>query len=361
MKPLIKIGCSAVLSEEDDEAIHGHHISQAVALAIEQANSRGDLPFIVDLFLADDKAQIGAATAVAQKFIEDRQVLGVVGTMNSHTSLATAPLFNQANLAQISPAASNPTLTRHGYRTFFRVVPHDLYQGREGAKYAVLGLGTRRIAVLHDGGIFGEPLARVFSQTSEELGARIIFSGQIKPGQVDYSDIAARVAAVDADLIFLGVIEAEGRHLAAQLRQAGVRAPYFGTDGLKPSRFLATPDYDVPGPYHTSASTDVQIKPSAAEFARAYHRRYGQSYSIYTAEAYDAANILMAACARATTLDRPSVLAEMATMQDFPGASGLITFDDHGDRVQPEIGIYEVSGDTLEFLGFTHELLAQRM
>jgi branched-chain amino acid transport system substrate-binding protein len=361
MKPIIKIGCSAVLSEEDDEAIHGRHISQAVALAIEQANSRDDLPFIIDLLLGDDKAQTDAAMAVAQRFIEDRQVLGVVGTMNSHTSLATVPLYNQANLTQISPAASTPTLTQHGYRTFFRVVPHDFYQGQEGAKYAVHGLGARRIVVLHDGGTFGEPLARVFSQTSEKLGAQITFSGHIQPGEVDFSDVVARVSAVDADLIFLGVIEAEGRHLAAQLRQAGVRAPYFGTDGLKPSRFLATPEYDVEGPYHTSASTDVQVKPSAAAFARAYDKRYGEIYSIYTAEAYDAANLLITACARAATLDRPSVLAEMAHIQDFPGASGPITFDERGDRVQPQIGIYKITGEALEFLGFTNELLAQTM
>ena len=359
MKPVIKIGCSAVLSEEDDEAVHGRHIAQAVGLAVEQTNQRAEFPFELELLVGDDQAKTGPALAVAREFIEDLQLLGVVGTMNSHTSLATAPLYNQARLAQISPAASNPALTRQGIDSFFRVVPHDLYQGREGAKYAVKVLGARRIAIIHDGGSFGEPLAAVFSQTSQELGAQVVMLRRIQPGQHDYRQVAAEVAEVEPDLIFLGVIEAEGRHLAVQLREAGLVAPYFGTDGLKPSRFLATPEYDVEGPYHTSASTDVRLRPSAAAFAQAYRDRYGELYSIYTAEAYDAANILIAACVRATRPERSLVLEQVARTKNFSGASGPITFDQYGDRLNPQIGMVKVSGETLEFLGYTRETVEQ--
>jgi branched-chain amino acid transport system substrate-binding protein len=359
MKPVIKIGCSAVLSEEEDEAVHGRHIAQAVGLAVEQANQRAEFPFELELLVGDDQAKTESALSVAREFIEDPRLLGIVGTMNSHTSLATAPRFSQAKLAQISPAASNPALTRQGFDSFFRVVPHDLYQGREGAKYAVQVLGARRIAIIHDGGSFGEPLAAVFSQTSRELGAQIVISRRIQPGKLDYREAAAEVAAAKPDLIFFGVIEAEGRHLAAQLRQVGLVAPYFGTDGLKPSRFLATPEYDVDGPYHTSASTDVYLRPSAATFAQAYRDRYGELYSIYTAEAYDAANILIAACAAAIRPERSLVLEQVAQTKNFSGASGTITFDKYGDRLNPQISMYKVAGDALVFLGYTQETVGQ--
>jgi ABC-type branched-subunit amino acid transport system substrate-binding protein len=347
------------LSEEADEQIHGRHIFQAVTLAVEQANSRDDLPFVVEVVLGDDKAQVEAAVAVAQRFIADPQVLGVVGTMNSHTSLAAAPLYYRASLTQISPAASNPGLTQHGYCTFFRVMAHDLYQGQEAARYAVQVLAARRIAIIHDSSSFGEPLAQVFTQTSEGLGVSPVLYRGIQRGQTDFRDLAAAVAAAEPEVIFLAVIEAEGRQLAGQLRQAGVRATLFGTDGLKPSLFLATPGYEVEGPYHTSASTDVRMKPSAAAFAEAYQARYGQLYSIYTAEAYDAANILIAACARANPSDRPGVLAEVARTRNFPGASGSISFDERGDRLDPEIGILRVTGGVPVFLGVTRDLLAE--
>ena len=360
-KPVVKIGCSAVLSREEDEAIHGHHISQAVALAVEQANQSGDLPFLVEMVLGDDKAEEEAAINVAEEFSSDPLVLGVVGTMNSHTSLATAPLYHAASLTQIAPAASNPILTQQGHRTFFRVNPHDMCQGQEGARYAVGVLGSKKVGIVHDGGTFGEPLARIFGETVVELGSRIVCHLQIQPGKSDYREAVDELSASQPDLIFFGLIEAEGRIVAAQLREAGVRVPFFGTDGLKPSLFLATPAYDVEGPYHTSACTDVFNQASAQSFAEAYRNRYGELYSIYTAEAYDAANILIEACTRASTLERAAVLAEVANTNNFSGASGSITFDQNGDRLNPRIGIYKVVNQTSKFLGFTEELLSTRI
>lgn len=359
MKPVVKIGCSAVLSAEPDEAIHGRHIAQAVALAVEQANAQNSLPFTVALVVDDDQARPEAAVAVARRFIADPALLGVVGTMNSHTSLATAPLYSAANLTQISPAASNPSLSQQGFHTFFRLVPPDLQQGRAAAGYAVQVLGAQRVAVIHDGGAFGQPLAEIFAETAVALGAQLVCECQIESGQVTFAGTAAEVVAAGPDLIFMGVIEAEGRHLARQLRQAGVTAPYFGTDGLKPSLFLATPDYPVSGPYHTSAATDVFRQPSAAAFAAAYRERYGELYSIYTAEAYDAANLLIAAAERADRLERAAVLTEVARIHAFAGASGPITFDPFGERLDPQIGIYQVIDNQAQFLGFSQTLLRQ--
>lgn len=339
-----------------DEAEHGRHIQQAVNLAVEQANARGDLPFVVETVVGDDMADPQQALLVAEQFIADDQVLGVIGTMNSDTSLATAPLYHQARLVQISPAASNVELTRKGYDTFFRLIPHDNIQGEDGARFAVSVLGARRIAVLHDQSEFGEPLARTFAATADALGADIVLFRAIQRGETDFRDVAEEVREVSPDLVYFGVIEAEGRHLARQIRDAGVRAPYLGTDGLKPSHYLATPGAGVPGPYHTNAGTDIQVTPSAKAFVDAYQKRYGEIYSVYTAEGYDAANILIAAFARAKTLDRPGVLAAVAQTRDFPGASGRITFDAFGDITDPKIGIYRLEGDQMIFLGYTHDL-----
>lgn len=356
-KPKFELGCSAVLSRDPDEAVHGRHIAQAAGLAVDQANARGDLPFEIELIVRDDGADAGMAVDVAREFIGRPNLVGVIGTMNSDTSLAAGALYAEAGLAQIAPAASNPELTQKGWPTFFRVVANDLVQGRLAAAYAVRVLGSRSIAIIHDGSSFGKPLARIVSETVQSYGADVNLFMGIQRGDTDFHDLAARVARVAPDLIFFGVIEAEARYLAPQLREAGVRSIYMGTDGLKPSRFLATPGWSVDGPYHTNAGTDVCVTPSAAQFVRDYKARYGEVYSIYTAEAYDAARILIAGCARAATLDRPSVLAQVAQTRDFPGVIGPITFDERGELIDPRIGVYRVEGDKTVFLGYAHELL----
>ena len=305
--------------------------------------------------LGDDKAQTAAAIAVAEQFVADPQVLGVVGTMNSHTSMAAAPIYSRAGLAQLSPAASNPALTSSGFHTFFRLIPHDHLQGQAGARFVVKQLGARRIVVIHDGSSFAKPLAETFSQSITELGVEPLRICPIRSGQVDFRDTAAEVAATEPDLVFMGVIEAEGRYLATQLREAGVKAPYLGTDGLKPSLFLTTPAYDVTGPYHTSAATDVWQNPTAADFAKAYKARYGELYSIYTAEAYDGAALLIEACRRAESLSRAAVLTIVRQTKDFPGASGPLSFEANGERQHSRIAMYKIEQQEPQFLGYSDQ------
>jgi branched-chain amino acid transport system substrate-binding protein len=135
-------------------------------------------------------------------------------------------------------------------------------------------------------------------------------------------------------------------------------APYLGADGLKPSRYLETPEADAEGPYYTSASADIRGRPSAVDFRKAYNQRFPDfaDYSIYTVEAYDAADVLIDALRRAGTADRAAVLQAVAATTGFPGASGTIGFSPVGDRLDPVIDFYVVKGGELTFLGPTSEL-----
>ncbi len=355
MEKRIKIGCSAVLSGHEN--IHGRAIVQAVELAADQANKAGVLKGHLELTVGDDRDESEAAGEVAQRFITDQQLLGVVGPMNSHAALAAAPLYQQADLVHISPAASNPELTRMGYSAFFRVVAHDNFQGTRAAEFVAAHLKMKKLGVIHDGSTFGRPLSEIFIQRVEQLGAEILYIGVIRRGQQDFAEIGKEMALCQPELIFFGVIEDEGLRLAPQLRQAGVTSVFFGTDGLKASRYLETPQYPVKGPYHSNAGTDITVKASAREFKKAFAQRFGPTYSVYAAEAYDAASLIIHAMANSRELTRKSVLAQIAKTEKFPGVTGPITFDQYGDRIDPEIGFYELIPGKTVFLGFDRDLL----
>jgi len=357
MKKTVKIGHSVPLSGE--EGVHGIPASHAVELAVAQANERGDLPFKIEVVLMDDACETEPAIAAAQKFAQDPDVVGVVGPFNSTPSQAAGPIYYSARLVHICPAASNPELTHQGWDTFFRVVASDEIQGREAAKCAVHVAGARRVAVLHDKTAFGQPLAEIFADEAAKQGAEIVLFEGINRGQRHFPETVKRVREVEPDLIYFGLIEAEGSAMAHELRATGVTAPYLGADGLKPSRYLETPEVDVVGPYYTSASADVQRRWSAADFRQAYAQRFPQfaDYTIYTVEAYDAANVLIEAVRRAGTADREAVLREVARTKDYPGASGSITFAPDGERLDPVIDFYVVKQGELTFLGTTSELV----
>lgn len=354
----VKIGCSVVLSGHEE--IHGRAIVQAVSIAVEQANTKKLIKGGLELVVGNDRDERGAAADIARRFICDDKLLGVVGPMNSNAVFAAAPLYQRADLVHISPAASNPQLTRLGYRSFFRVVGHDSFQGARAAEFVVSHLKKNKIGVIHDGSSFGKPLSEVFMKRAEILGAEIISSKEIQRGQHDFTDVADEMASCQPDLIFFGVIEEEGLQLAPQLRSAGVRSIFFGTDGLKSSRYLETRQSVVKGPYYSNASTDLDVKASAHVFKKAFEDRYGQTYSVYSAEAYDAANVMIHAMASAKQLTRQSVLSMVTKTKNFPGITGQITFDPYGDRMNPEIGFYKLMPGETVFLGYDRDILGEQ-
>ena len=214
--------------------------------------------------------------------------------------------------------------------------------------------------MLHDKTAFGQPLAEIVADEARRQGAEIVLFEGIDRGQRRFPDTARRIHEANPDLIYYGLIEAEGLAMAHELRAAGVTAPYMGADGLKPSRYLETPEVEVVGPYYTSASASARQRPSAADFHRAYSEAFPgyAGYSIYTVEAYDAANILIDAVQRAGTPDRAAILQQVAATKAFAGASGSITFSPTGERLNPAIDCYVVEQGALKFLGATTDLVS---
>ncbi|MGD8820413.1 MAG: branched-chain amino acid ABC transporter substrate-binding protein, partial [Anaerolineae bacterium] len=206
---------------------------------------------------------------------------------------------------------------------------------------------------------FGQPLAEIFASEAQNQGAEIVLFEGIDRGQTRFPETVQRVREAEPDLVYFGLIEAEGSAMAHELRAGDVMAPYLGADGLKPSRYLETPEVEAVGPYYTSACADVRQRPTAAEFRQAYAARFPKfaDYTIYTAEAYDAANILIEALRQAERLDREAVRERVARTTGFPGASGPISFSPTGDRLDPVIDFYVVKQGVLTFLGTTADLM----
>lgn len=353
-----KIGC--MLPTSGYESRHGRTQWLAVQLALDESRAALRLPFDVEPAFDDDVGDPARAVSIARGFAADPAVLGVVGPMNSDTNVVTGSIFEEAGLAHIATAASNPGLSQRGWRTFFRVVPSDIHQYRDAARYAVQVLGSRRIAVVNDGTSFGRPMAEGFRDVATQLGAEISAFVTVATDREDYGDAVRELARVapPPDLIFFVVIEPVAARLAVPLRQAGVMAPFAATDGLKPMPYFATPDYNVDGPYYTNVCADHRVKEPAGAMVRRYVARFGEEPTVYVAEAYDAAAILMHALKRVGPRPtRQDVLRAVAATRDFPGASGTISFDASGDILRPEIGIYKFDGTQVRFLGFTRNIL----
>lgn len=356
----VKMGCVLPLSGPEDR--HARSQLLAVKLALEEVEPELELPFDVELVVEDDAVSAEKAADIARAFVADQDVLAVIGPMNSFTSLSAGPIFYEGGLVHIATAASNPTLTKRGWRTFFRVVANDVHQYQAAAGFAVKKFGASRISVVYGaGGTFSAPLAEGFRDVAQGLGAEIPLFLGIQGKKDDFSDVVEKLAGVPYDLIFFVLGESTAVIISRQLREAGVMVPFLATDGIKPFPYFATFDYDVEGPYYTNVCADPRVKTSAGEMVERYVKRFSEEPTVYMAEGYDAAQIILSALKRTGSArpTRQEVLEAVAVTRDFPGTSGTITFDEYGDIVEPEIGIYKVEDRALKFLGYAKDLVRE--
>jgi branched-chain amino acid transport system substrate-binding protein len=353
-RPIVRIGFAAPFT--GDQSIVGVPMRQCAELAAALANERGDLPFDVEVRGEDDFATPDGARAAAARFIADASVLAVVGHKNSGPSAAAAPLYAAARMTQITPSSTNSALSARGHATFFRMCAHDAIQGRTAARYAVRVRGAHRIAVLHDRTDYGRPLAEAVAAALGEEGAEVALFEGVAEGAGTFPETVARIRALAPDLVYFGLTEIEASIFARELRDAGVTALLFGTDGSPESKFLPLAGPAAEGSLHTYAGAPPSRAPAMRAFIEAFESRY-EAVPVYGPEVFDAANQIIAAAAAAPARTRAAVLAGVATMAEFSGASGRVRFDENGDRVDPPISIWTVEHNAMKLLGRADDLI----
>jgi len=357
IKPTIVIGF-----EVASENVHDVTGYCAAEMAIEQANARGDLPVMIDLVPIVDERDPEVARRAAAAFVEREEAVAVLGPTNSAIAVITQEIYHHAGLLQLTSEASSPLLTERGFQNFFRLVANDLHQGRALAQVAVNYLAAERIAILHEASAWGAPIARIVREEVNNLGRTpaLVYGFGEGENRLDFDALIEATLEAKPDLVYFAIYWNLSHIIAHRLRDRGLTATFLGSDALKPYAFLEVPSLDTVKPYHTLAGIDMRIKPSARPFLESFAQRYPVMLAApqYAAEAYDCAAIILEAIRRAPTVNRAHVLDQMQHLRTFSGALGDIRFDDHGDLIDPEIGLYQCIDGQRKYLGAVKDLVA---
>jgi len=351
----IKIGCAAPLT--GDQATIGIDMCNGVELAILQANdlaaqmTPGATGIEFAISRQDDQHNPAQAVNVAKKFVSEPAVLAVVGHFNSSCTKPSSAVYNEAGLVQITPASTNPELSKQGFATFFRTAATDDVQGPKGAVFAVKKLGIKKIYVIDDKTTYGKGLADEFEKEARKLGAEILGHEGITQGDKDFTPLLTKVKPLAPDLIYYGGIYPEGALLLRQARSLDVKAAFMGGDGIATPVFikLATPEI-AEGTYATMVGGDMHQVPAAASFIRDYEAKFGV-LGQWSAYGFDSANVLIQSIQKAATQDRPAVLKSIREIPKFQGITGDIVFDAKGDNQNQFIGIFQVKNGKLAYIG----------
>lgn len=333
---VIKIATQTPLS--GPQSVLGVAIKNGAQLAMEQsAEAFAALGFTLELAPFDDQATPDTGVANATQIVGDPAILCMVGHLNSGVMLASMEQYNNAGLAAVSPANTNPLVTDRGYPVVNRVVGRDDVQGVVGQQFAFEELGLQSVYILHDKTAYGQGVAEFFRQAAEAAGMTVLgFEGTEE--QANFDSIITPIIAANPELVYFGGIYSQAGIFFRQAREKGVTAVFMGPDGMDSSELANLGGDAVVDMYYSTVAAPATVYPAAAQFIADYEARFGEQTQPFAAQGYDAMNVCLDGIKRAVEANggalpsRQQVAEAVRATADFPGITGSVTFDGKGDK-----------------------------
>ena len=341
---VVKIGHVAPISGAI--AHLGKDNENGARLAIEELNAKGvkigGKTVKLELISEDDAADPKQGTAAAQKLV-DSKVSGVIGHLNSGTSIPASKIYSDAGIPQISPSATNPKFTRSGYKTTFRVVADDVHLGGTLGRYAVNNVKGKSIAVIDDRTAYGQGVAEEFEKAVKAAGGKLVGHEFTTDKASDFMSILTTLKAKKPDVVFFGGMDAVAGPMIRQMKSLGINAKFMGGDGICTSE-LAKLAGDAMSDGQVicaeAGGVEGQQKKGMEDFYTRYKTRFNADVQVYAPYVYDAVNVMVDAMVRAKSSEPAKYLPELAKTTSYKGVTGMITFDAKGDIKNGALTLY---------------------
>jgi len=339
---LVKIGASAPLT--GPQAHIGKDNENGTRMAIEDANAKGVIiggqKASFELLSEDDQTDPKTATIVAQKLV-DAKVNGVIGHLNSGTTIPASRIYSDNGIPQISPSSTAVAYTAQGFKTAFRVMANDSQQGKVLGEFAAKNLGAIKIAVIDDRTAYGQGLADEFVKAAQALGAQIIAHEYTTDKAVDFASVLTTIKGKQPDLLFFGGMDPQGSPMVKQLRGLGMKTQFMMGDGGYNPKFIENAGAAAEGAYASLPGVPLDKMAGGRDFATRYEARFKQPIQQYAPYCYDAVNVMIAAMQKAGSVEPAKYLPELAKA-GYDGVTAKIVFDDKGDLKGGAVTMYQV-------------------
>ncbi len=329
-------------------------------MAIDELNAKGvtigGKKVKFELLTEDDAGDPKQGTAVAQKLV-DAKVSGVIGHLNSGTTIPASKIYFDAGIPQISPSATNPKYTQQGFKSAFRVVANDGQLGGTLGRYAVKISKAKRIAVIDDATAYGSGVAEEFKKgvASIKGGAEVVATEHTNNKATDFNAILTSIKSKNPDLVFFGGMDDVAGPMLKQMKALGIKAKFMGGDGLC-TEALPGLAGDAIGEGNLVCAEAGGVEESGKKaldaFKAAYEKKFNTKVQIYAPYVYDAVNVMVEAMKKANSAD-PVKYLPMLAKTNYKGVTGSIAFDAKGDIKDGTLTLYTYKGGKRELLTVT--------
>ncbi len=346
---LVKLGHVAPMT--GPQAHLGKDNENGAVLAIEELNAKsmeiGGAKVKFELMAEDDAADPKQGAIVAQKLV-DAKVNGVIGHLNSGTTIPASRLYAEAGIPQVSGSATNPKYTQQGFATAFRVMANDVQQGKSLGEFAVKQ-GVKTVAIVDDRTAYGQGLADEFRKAAEASGLKVVATEYTNDKATDFKAILTKIKSTKAEMVFFGGMDAQGGPMAKQMKQLGIKARFLGGDGVCTPEFMKLGGDAAEGNYCSLPGMPLEKLAKGPEFREKFTKKFNAEIQLYAPYVYDAVMVVADAMQRAGSVEPAKYLPEVGKTR-YDGVTALVEFDSLGDLKGGAISIYQYKGGKLEYV-----------
>ncbi|MFF2039340.1 branched-chain amino acid ABC transporter substrate-binding protein [Kitasatospora sp. NPDC058170] len=354
----VTIGIDAPLS--GDLSALGLGIRNSVELAVKQANEKNEVPGVkFQIKSLDDTGKPAPGQQNATQLVADKDVIGVVGPLNSSVAQSMQQIFNDANLVQISPANTGVALSQgekwasgvkaRPFKSYFRTATTDAVQGPFAADFLAKDAKKTKVFLIDDQKTYGAGLAATFKAQFIKNGGTIVNEEHVNPDDRDFAAVVTKVRSSGAEAVYYGGEYPAAGPLSLQLKEAGVNIPLMGGDGIQSGDFIKL-NPKSQGDYATAVGLPVEQLPTAAKFIADYKAAgYKDAYETYGGYSYDSGwaiiqGVKAVVAANGGKLpDNPRAkVVEAVQKVAFDGVTGKVSFDEFGDTTNKQLTVYAV-------------------
>lgn len=350
-KPDVVVKLGHVAPMTGPQAHLGKDNENAAVLAIEELNAKGleigGAKVKFELLAEDDQADPRQGSIVAQKLV-DEKVNGVIGHLNSGTTIPASKLYADAGIPQISGSATNPKYTQQGFATAFRVMANDVQQGRALGEFAAKQ-GIKTVAIVDDRSAYGQGLADEFRKAAEASGIKVVASEYTNDKATDFKAILTKIKSTKAELVFFGGMDAQGGPMAKQMKELGIKARFLGGDGVCTPEFMKLGGPASEGNYCSLPGMPLEKLAKGPAFREKFKQKFAADIQLYAPYVYDAVMVMADAMQRANSVEPAKFLPEVGKTK-YDGVTAMIEFDQFGDLKGGAISIYQYKGGTLDYV-----------
>jgi branched-chain amino acid transport system substrate-binding protein len=319
----------AVLPLSGNAEVYGQSIRKGIDLAYEEAKRTTQFGSS-ELIVVDSRSDPERGRALLRE-VYDAGALAAIGGVTSAEALSMVEIADDEDRVLLSPSASNPQLT--GISTnFYRVFPSDFADGTVMARYAYDNLRLRAGVVIAKEEPYAKGIQKVYADEFLRQGGRIIETIEFPENMADFGAIADHAVTLRPDFVYLAAYAQEVASLIRDLRSHNYSGIILTTHSFTAGDTISRIGEAAEGTYYTQTTFDVEgeVQPRQQAFIDAYRARYGEAPDLYAAHGYDAFNVLLEAYRKGGTTGL-SFWKGIRSVQEFPGVTGLLQFDEKGD------------------------------